>query len=151
MPTQQLSKNFTLSELIQSQSATRLGIDNTPTPQVIINLTNLAKNVLQPLRDLVKQPIVISSGYRSPALNKAIGGAQNSEHMTGCAADLIVPGMSNKTVAEIIVKHLTFNQLILEFFRESEPFYGWVHCSYSAQGNKKEVLRFDGTAYYPGL
>ena len=98
----QLSKNFTLIELITSQEAARRGLDNTPTPQVITNLTNLVKNVLQPLRDLVGKPIVISSGYRSPAVNAAIGGAKNSEHMTGCAADFTIPSKTNKETAEIL-------------------------------------------------
>lgn len=147
----QLSKNFTLTELITSQEASRRGLDNTPTPQVITNLTNLVKNVLQPLRDLVGMPIVISSGYRSPAVNAAIGGARNSEHMTGCAADFTIPGKTNKETAQLIMYNLTFNQLILEFYRADNPYYGWVHCSYSASGNKKEVLHFDGSNYYPGL
>jgi zinc D-Ala-D-Ala carboxypeptidase len=147
----QLSKNFALVELITSQEAARRGLDNTPTPQVITNLTNLVKNVLQPLRDLVGKPIVISSGYRSPAVNSAIGGAINSEHMTGCAADFTIPGKTNKETAQLIMYNLTFNQLILEFYREDNPYYGWVHCSYSASGNKKEVLHFDGNNYYPGL
>lgn len=147
----QLSKNFTLIELITSQEAARRGLDNTPTPQVITNLTNLVKNVLQPLRDLVGKPIVISSGYRSPAVNAAIGGAKNSEHMTGCAADFTIPSKTNKETAQLIMYNLTFNQLILEFYRADNPYYGWVHCSYSASGNKKEVLHFDGNNYYPGL
>lgn len=147
----QLSKNFTLIELITSQEAARRGLDNTPTPQVITNLTNLVKNVLQPLRDLVGMPIVISSGYRSSAVNSAIGGAKNSEHMTGCAADFTIPGKTNKETAQLIMYNLTFNQLILEFYRADNPYYGWVHCSYSASGNKKEVLHFDGNNYYPGL
>ena len=147
----QLSKNFTLIELITSQEAARRGLDNTPTPQVITNLTNLVKNVLQPLRDLVGIPIVISSGYRSSAVNSAIGGAKNSEHMTGCAADFTIPGKTNKETAQLIMYNLTFNQLILEFYRADNPYYGWVHCSYSASGNKKEVLHFDGNNYYPGL
>lgn len=147
----QLSKNFTLIELTTSQEAARRGLDNTPTPQIITNLTNLVKNVLQPLRDLVGKPIVISSGYRSPAVNAAIGGARNSEHMTGCAADFTIPGKTNKETAQLIMYNLTFNQLILEFYREDNPYYGWVHCSYSSLGNKKEVLHFDGRNYYPGL
>ena len=147
----QLSKNFTLSELTQSQAATRLGLDNTPTPQVITNLTNLVKNVLQPLRELAGVPIVISSGYRSPGVNSAIGGAKNSEHMTGCAADFTIPGKTNKETAQLIINNFVFNQLILEFYRDDNPYHGWVHCSYSTSGNKKEVLHFDGSNYYPGL
>lgn len=147
----QLSKNFTLSELIISQEGMRRGLDNTPTPEVIINLTNLVKNVLQPLRDLVGKPIVISSGYRSPLVNSAVGGAKNSEHMTGCAADFTIPGKTNKETAQLIMNNLIFNQLILEFYKEDNPYYGWVHCSYSALGNRKEVLHFDGHYYYPGL
>ena len=148
---QQLSKNFDLVELTQSQSAARLGIDNTPTEAIIENLRALAKNVLQPLRDLARTPIVISSGYRSEELNRAIGGAGKSEHMTGCAADLTIPGRSNLETAELIKNKLQFNQLILEFYRADNPFYGWVHVSYSEEGNRQEVLTFDGKNYVRGL
>ena len=148
----QLTKNFTLSELTTSQEGIRRGLDNTPTPEVIISLTNLVKNVLQPLRELVGVPIVISSGYRSPLVNSAIGGARNSEHMLGQAADITVPGKSNLEVAQLIIDSgIPFNQLILEYYRADQPFYGWIHVSYSASGNKKEVLKFDGNNYYKGL
>jgi zinc D-Ala-D-Ala carboxypeptidase len=151
MSEQLLSKNFTLRELIESQTATRLNINNTPNHTVVANLQNLAINVLQPLRDLVRQPIVISSGYRCEELNRAIGGAQSSEHMTGCAADLSVPDMSNRDVAVIIRDKLKFNQLILEFYKADNPFHGWVHVSYSVQGNRQEVMTFDGKNYARGL
>ena len=147
----QLSKNFELKELVYSQSATRLGINNEPSEVIIENLKVLVTNVLQPLRDLLHVPIIISSGYRCEELNRAIGGASQSEHMLGRAADITVPGMSNKSLADVIAGKLKFNQLILEFYRADNPYYGWVHVSYSVEGNRQETLTFDGKNYVRGL
>jgi zinc D-Ala-D-Ala carboxypeptidase len=149
----QLSTNFTLEEMYASQTAVRDGIDNTPNEQVIARLKDLCDNVLQPLRNLLKQPIVISSGYRSPALNAAVHGVPNSEHQLGQAADITVPGMTNAGLAGFIIQNeLKFNQLILEFYREDSPFYGWVHVSFCKENNKNEVLRTpDGATYMKGL
>lgn len=148
----QLSKNFSLDELIASQTAARMGIDNTPTDEVIRNLKALCDNILQPLRDSLNLPIVISSGYRSPELNRAVGGVSNSEHMFGKAVDLTVPGQPNKAIAQYIIDaNFPFNQLILEFYRVENPYYGWVHCSYSLDGNKGEIYTFDGRTYTKGL
>src|ERR1700676_5245324 len=101
----QLSTNFTLEEMLASQTAVRDGIDNTPTEEVISRLKDLCDNVLQPLRNLLKQPLIISSGYRSPTLNKAVGGVPNSEHQLGQAADITVPGMTNKGLAGFIIQN----------------------------------------------
>lgn len=148
----QLTKNFTLRELTESQTATRIGLLNNASPEVYKRLQALAVNVLQPLRDLLKTPIVISSGYRSPEVNRAVGGATNSEHMLGQAADLTVPGKTNIEVARLITTSgIEFNQLILEFYRPYDLHYGWVHVSYCAEGNKKEVLTYDGNSYSRGL
>lgn len=148
----QLTKNFTLKELTDSQTAIRIGLLNNPSSEAFKNLQALAVNVLQPLRDILKTPIVISSGYRSPEVNRAVGGATNSEHMLGKAADLTVPGKTNIDVARTIINsNIPFNQLILEFYRPYDLYYGWVHVSYSLSGNKKEVLTFDGSSYSKGL
>ena len=90
----QLSEHFELAEFLVSETAARRGIANEPTPEVIENLRRLCQSVLQPLRVHLKRPVVITSGYRSPALNRAIGGSPTSHHMQGRAADLIVPGMA---------------------------------------------------------
>ena len=135
----QLTENFTLSEFLISQTASRLGIDNTPTQQVVDNLRLLCENILQPLR-LALGPVVVSSGYRSPLLNKAIGGAANSQHMLGQAADIQIPGIGNDELARFIASQFQFDQVILEFYTLGEPDSGWVHVSYNLEGNRRQEL-----------
>lgn len=150
-----LSANFVLSEFVKSQQAERLGIDNTPPQVVINNLKQLVENVLQPVRTHYGKTMVISSGYRSPALNKAVGGSKTSDHMTGCAADIEIPGVSNYDLAVYIRDNLPFTQVILEFYTPGIPDSGWVHVSYDADDLKKQTLtavRKDGkTVYQQGL
>lgn len=137
---ERLSKNFTLGELIKSNIATRLGIDNTPSPEVVENLRAVAVFGLQPVRDWAGVPVIVSSGYRSPALNKEVGGAATSQHLTGNAADFEVPGVSNYELACWIRDNLEFDQLILEFYTPGDPNSGWVHYSYvTNRPNRKEV------------
>lgn len=135
-----LSPNFSLSELVNSQTAVRKGIDNTPTPEVIANLKDLAVNMLQPVRDHFGKPVVISSGYRSPKLNAAAGGAKSSDHLYGFAADIEIPGVANHLLAEWIRKNLKYTQLILEGYNKSDPSSGWVHVSYNPADLKKQDL-----------
>ena len=126
-----LSENFSLQELLKSQTALRKGIDNKPTdPSVITNLQVLCEKVLQPIRDHFARPVVINSGYRCSKLNKAIGSSSKSQHTKGQAADIEIPGLSNKELAEYIEDHLPFDQLILEFYNGVDPNSGWVHVSY---------------------
>lgn len=134
-----LSKNFTLEELQKSQTAARRRIDNTAPDEVVANLKTLVENILQPVRDHFKKPVVISSGYRSPRLNRAIGGARTSQHVYGQAADFEIPGLSNYKVAKWIEENLPFDQLILEFYTPGQPNSGWVHVSYGPR-NRKQVL-----------
>jgi zinc D-Ala-D-Ala carboxypeptidase len=134
-----LSANFSLNELTKSDTATRHDIDNTPTMQVIENLQDLVDNVLQPLREKFG-PIVVTSGYRSPAVNTKIGGSTTSDHCHGYAADFEVLGMDNRELALYIRDHLKFKQLILEFYRDGVPDSGWVHCSFQKDANKGQVL-----------
>ena len=136
-----LSKSFTLNELTKSQEATRLGIDNTPNEEQIQNLKILCENILQPIRDFYGMPVSISSGYRSIALCEAIGSSAKSQHTKGQAADFEIFGVANKDVAEFIVKNIEYDQCILEFWNENDPNSGWVHCSYSANGNRKQYLK----------
>ena len=136
-----LSKSFTLNELTKSQEATRLGIDNTPNEEQIQNLKILCEKILQPLRDFYGMPVSISSGYRSVALCEAIGSSAKSQHTKGQAADFEIFGVPNKEVAEFIVKNLEYDQCILEFWNENEPNSGWVHCSYSSNGNRNQYLK----------
>ena len=149
-----LSKNFTLTEFTKSQTALRLGIDNTPSDEHLGAAKLLFENVVQPVRDHFG-PTVINSGYRGPALNEAIGGAATSQHCRGEAVDIECPGVPNHEVAEWIQNNLDFDQLILEFYTQGIPDSGWVHVSYIPEGNRKQSLtavKQDGkTVYLQGL
>lgn len=150
----QLSKNFSLSELTKSQEAIRKGIPNDPSPVEIKNLLELTCFLLQPLRDKVGT-ISVSSGYRSEALNQAIGGSKGSDHTKGAAADIECISLSNLELARCIQKNFKFTQLILEFYTEGDPNSGWVHVSYVKDNLKCQVLtavkRQGKTVYLPGL
>ena len=137
----QLSKNFSLNELVKSQTAMRLGINNTPSSQEIFNLKNLCENVLQRVRDRFKEPVIINSGYRSVKLCKAIGSSGKSQHAKGQAADIEVMNLDNKVVAEWIKNNLIYDQLILEFYKESDPQSGWIHISYVNDNPRKQSLK----------
>jgi zinc D-Ala-D-Ala carboxypeptidase len=149
-----LSKNFTLTEFTKSQTALRLGIDNTPSEEHLAAAKLLFENVVQPVRDHFG-PTVINSGYRGPALNEAIGGASASQHCRGEAVDIECPGIPNHEVAEWIQNNLEYDQLILEFYTQGIPDSGWVHVSYVPEGNRKQSLtavKQDGkTVYLQGL
>lgn len=149
-----LSTNFTLSELCKSETAARKGIDNIPPEEVVNNLSTLCDMVLQKVRNKLGV-VMVTSGYRSPELNKAIGGSVTSDHCKGLAADFEVVGFDNKELATWIKDNLIFKQLILEFYEEGQPNSGWVHCSFEEGNNKGEVLRAvkDGkkTVYLKGL
>lgn len=86
----QLTKNFTLEELTASSTAKTRGINNTPNPEQLANLSRLAREILQPVRDRWGKPVTITSGYRCPALNKAVGGVATSQHLNGEAADICI-------------------------------------------------------------
>ena len=136
-----LTKNFSLLELTKSQTAERKGIDNTPSTEHQENLKKLCENVLQPIRDHFEQVVSVSSGYRSPELCTAIGSKTTSQHAKGEAADFEIFGVSNKELADYINENLDYDQLILEFWNESDPNSGWVHCSYSEGNNRKQYLK----------
>jgi hypothetical protein len=134
-----ISENFTLAELTKSQTAKRLGIDNTPTPEQLENLVELCHKVLQPLRDAIG-PINISSGLRVPELNKAIGGSANSQHcaINGAAADIDM-GSKNFDVFNYIKDNLVFDQLIAEGV-DGDGNIDWVHVSYQYGKNRNQIL-----------
>ena len=123
----QLSENFSLSEMVRSQSASRLGLRNIPGHNQTAALTLLCDEVLQPVREHFSAPVNVSSGYRSPRLNTAIGGSTSSQHCKGEAADFTVSGVSNFEVCKWLERHRNYDQLIYEFGEG-----GWVHCSFSA-------------------
>lgn len=131
-----LSKNFTVEELTNSDTAARLGIDNTPDADTLENLQFLVDNVLQPLRDMYGRPITVNSGYRCPKLNKAVGGSKTSQHMVGQAADITGGSKAeNKRLFNLVLDNdLTFDQLI------DEKNYSWIHISYNRDRNRQQIL-----------
>jgi hypothetical protein len=146
-----LTSNFTLDELLVSQTAARLGLDNTPPPEVVDELARLCQLVLQPLRDAAQRPVVISSGYRANKVNKAVGGARLSAHLYGRAADLIIPGETPRATCErIVALNLPYDQVILEFD-------AWVHVAIAAPGVEPRRQQLTarrtggGTTYLKGL
>jgi len=152
-----LSKNFTLSELTKSQTAVRKGINNEPSTADINNLIHLAETILQPVREHFGKPVMISSGYRSPALCEAIGSSTKSQHARGEAADFEIHSVDNKELAAWIKKNCEFDQLILEYYDGIDPNSGWIHCSVKTAPEipRKQVLqakKIEGrTAYEPIL
>jgi len=150
-----LTENFSLLELTKSQTAERKGINNTPSPEHQENLKLLCTAILQPVRDHFSRVVTISSGYRSPELCTAIGSKITSQHAKGQAADFEIFGVSNKALADYIDSELYYDQLILEYWNESDPNSGWVHCSFSEGNNRRQYLRAykeDGkTKYEPVL
>ena len=136
-----LSENFSLAELVKSQTATRKGINNEPGTAEVENLIHLAKNILQPVREHFGKPVIISSGYRSPELCEAIGSSAKSQHAKGEAADFEIQGVDNKELATWISKNCEFDQLILEFYDGVDPNSGWVHCSAVKEASRKQLLK----------
>lgn len=132
-----MGKYFTINELTKSSTASRLHINNTPSQEVKDNLNKLIDNVLDPLRELYGKPIIVNSGYRCPKLNKAVGGARNSQHLIGQASDIRTVANtkeSNKQLFDIIKNSkLPFDQLINEYD------FNWVHVSYGPR-NRRQVL-----------
>jgi hypothetical protein len=135
-----MDRQISLKELLFSETATRLGIDNTPTDQVLINLQTLIYEVIEPIINQFGD-IKITSGYRSPELCKAIGSSTTSQHTLGQAVDCEVIGVPNKELADWVVKNLTYDQVILEFWKPEEINSGWVHISYKKGNNRKMYLR----------
>jgi hypothetical protein len=147
-----ISPNFTLQEMTKSQTAARLGIDNTPTEEHISSLQALCENVLEPTRDHFDAPVIVSSGYRSAFLCEEIGSKPTSQHCKGEAVDFEIIGVDNHKVASWIDSNLDYDQLILEFYESGKPNSGWVHVSYKSDGqNRKQALTFNGRSYQQGL
>lgn len=135
-----LSRNFSIREFEASQTASRHGIMNKMNDEQIARARVLAEKVLQPIRDHFGVT-VITSGFRGEELNRRIGGSKNSQHMSGEAADIRVPGVSNYDLAVWIRDNLDYDQLILEAYNPGEINSGWVHVSYTtSRRNRKENL-----------
>lgn len=129
-----LSENFNLSEFVKTST----GFDNVPPPEAIENLKLLAKNILQPLREYIKKPIRITSGYRSPLVNANVkGSSKTSQHMQGQAADLQVDGMTNQQIIDVVrLLRLPYDQIIDEQRGSSR----WIHVSYNPKGQRKQWM-----------
>ena len=149
-----LSRNFTLLELIKSDTAVRKGINNNPNAGQIEKLKLLCENILQPVRDHFGR-VKITSGYRSPELCQAIGSSVNSQHAKAEAADFECVGVDNAELADWINRELSYDQLIVEYYTPGEPNSGWIHCSWIAEQPRASFLwayRSEGkTKYKPIL
>lgn len=134
-------KYFSIKELTKSETATKKGIDNTPNAEQIKNIETLINNLLDPIREQWGAAIYVTSGFRSAALNKAVGGVNNSHHLLGCAADLSVKSVAgNKALFEMIrCSNLRWTQLISE--KTTAHGCGWVHISYVPSNLKNQVLK----------
>ena len=129
--------NFSISELIKSDIAIKNGISNIPNVEQLDNILNLIFYCLQPARNLINAPMIITSGFRCKKLNELVGGAIGSHHLSGCAADFVIKGISPNKIIEIISdSNIPFNELINEYDR-------WVHISYLKQGNKRKIIKID--------
>ena len=140
-----LSPNFTLEELTASQIAERRGLDNTPNATAIANLTRLAA-LLEQVRAVIGKPIIVTSGYRSPEVNLAIGSTNKSQHPLGCAADFKVSGLTPKQIVEACIKaDIPYHQII-------EEFASWTHISVPntpSEPPKKQALIIDRNGTRP--
>ena len=126
-----LTNNFTIEELTRTSSK----FVNVPSTTEKIALKQLTVNVLQPLRELYGKPITVNSGYRSPLVNKSVGGVPTSQHIKGEAADITGGSkQENRVLFEMIKNTLDFDQLI------NERDYTWIHVSYKTKGNRKQIL-----------
>ena len=150
-----LTANFSLHELTKSETALRMGFDNTPGEAETEALRLLCEKVLQPVRDYFGKGVKVNSGFRSSESNAAVGGSKTSDHCLGRAADIEIPGVANADLAQWIMDNLDYTQLILEFYTPGIPDSGWVHVSYDPENLKKQELtamKVAGkTQYVPGL
>lgn len=131
-----MTLNFKMSELIYSEKAIENNINNMPDINSMDNMLDLIFHCLQPIRNLIKKPMIITSGFRNPIVNRLVNGKENSQHKTGQAADFIIKGMTPAQIVDVIRKsNIDYDQLINEYD-------SWVHISYNKGKNRKEVLKY---------
>lgn len=131
-----MNLNFKMSELIYSETAVKKNINNMPDINSLDNMLNLIVYCLQPIRDKLKKPMVITSGYRNSQVNKLVGGVSNSQHTNGQAVDFTVSGITPAQVVDFIKKSgIEFDQLINEYDK-------WTHISFNKGKNRKQVLKY---------
>lgn len=139
-----ISEHFTYAEVIHSNLAKGLGMNNDLPMEFLPKVQQMADMILENVRAHFGKPIQITSWYRNPQLNEMLGSKPTSQHIKGEAVDFTIPGIANIDVAKYIQKCLTYDQLILERV--------WLHVSYISEGNRKEVLTcYDGRTYKKGL
>lgn len=140
-------KYFTIEELCVSETARKHKINNKPNNAAERNLIELIVRVLDPIRNCLKQPVYVSSGYRSAELNRLVGGSATSQHLTGEAADIYLKNASNGKILQAVeTLNLNFDQLILEKGTMENP--QWVHISYrSPLKNRNEIMYYNGKTY----
>jgi len=133
-------------------------LDNTPGPDAIATMKLLCRKVLEPVREHFGKPVRISSGFRSEAVNRALRGSRNSQHVLGEAADFEITGIDNLRICQWMERRLNYDQLILEFYTPGIPHSGWVHVSYrepyrNHEWTARRVIRNGRrtTAYAQGL
>ena len=141
-----LTPNFTLAELCK----TNTGLFNAPNTDQIMNLKVLCEQVLQPLRDYYGM-VTINSAFRSPAINKAVGGSSTSQHLRGEAADIVIKDVGNDEIWKYIKENLPFDQLILEHNKQCSPESGWVHVSYAMRNRRQAMSCVAAGKYVQGL
>lgn len=149
-----ISEHLDLSEVTRSETAKRKGVSNEPTPEHLENFKKLAEHVFEPIRKHFGVPIHISSGYRSKALNAAVGGSATSQHCKGEAIDIDMDGSSNgvtnKKVFDYIKANIKFDQMIWEFGTDNAP--DWVHVSYDSDGKQRgqilKAIKSNGATKY---
>ncbi len=128
--------NFKMSELIYSETAIKNNINNMPDINSMDNMLNLIYYCLQPVRELLGAPMIITSGYRNPLVNRLVGGVNSSQHTKGQAVDFTVLGITpNQIISIIKTSKIEFDQLINEYDK-------WVHISYNKGKNRKRVLKY---------
>ena len=131
-----MNLNFKISELIYSETAVKNNINNMPDINSLDNMLELIVYCLQPIRDKLQKPMVITSGYRNSQVNKLVGGVSNSAHLYGQAVDFTVSGMTPAQVVDFIKKSgVEYDQLINEYDK-------WTHISYVKGKNRKQVLKY---------
>ncbi len=146
-----LSDHFHLSETSKDTLATRLGIDNTPPKILHHNLTLVAQNILEPIRDEYGEPFAPKSWYRSEKLNKMIGAKSDSSHRQGLAVDIELLGWDNEDFAHWCAEYLDYDRVILEYYDAKLPKSGWVHLQIMSDetAHRHEFMRFDGVDTHP--
>lgn len=148
-----VSEHFTLAELTFSDTANRAGVDNTPSDHEIENLKRLCTHILEPLRDIVGKPIHINSAYRNAEVNRLVGSKSTSQHILGCAADIVVDGVpTDELVKAVIGSGLPYDQVIREYAKTNGT-GGWVHVSVPNTKDMKPrkqalIIDFNGTRPY---